>query len=83
VATFRDAAKKHGISGHEAVLRWTAYHDVLDEQYGDGVIFGVSNIGHVEQSLDSLEAGPPPAELADAITAIYATVEGPEPPYHL
>jgi aryl-alcohol dehydrogenase-like predicted oxidoreductase len=83
VATVQDAAEKHGISGHAAALRWTAFHSVLDGKYGDGVIFGVSKIEQLYKTLDALEAGPLPAELAETISAVYATVEGAEPPYHL
>lgn len=83
VATVRDAAEKHGITGHAAALRWTAYHSILDGKYGDAVVFSVSKIGQLPGTLDALEAGPLPADLADAITAIYATVKGAEPPYHL
>lgn len=85
VATVRDAAEKYGISGHDAAVRWTAFHSILDGKYGDGVIFGLSKIEHLHRTLDALEAGPLPAELAEAITATYATVEdaGAAPPYHL
>jgi aryl-alcohol dehydrogenase-like predicted oxidoreductase len=83
VATVRAAADKHGISGHDAAVRWTAYHGVLDAKYGDGVIFAVSKMEQLPKTLDALEAGPLPADLADAITAVYATVEGSEPPYHM
>lgn len=78
----RTAAEKYGISGHAAALRWTTFHSVLDGKYGDGVIFGVSNLDQLKKTLDALEDGPLPAELADAIEAVYATVEGSEPPYH-
>lgn len=83
MATVRHAAEKRGISGHAAALRWTAFHGVLDGKYGDGVIFGVSKMEQLHKTLDALEAGPLPTELAGAITAVYATVEGAEPPYHL
>ena len=82
MAAVREAAEKHGISGHAAAMRWTAFHSVLDGKYGDGVIFGVSKIEQLHETLDALEAGPLPAELAGAITAIYATVEGAEPASH-
>lgn len=77
------AAARHGISGHAAAIRWTAYHSALDGKFGDGVAFGVSKVEQVHKTLDALEAGPLPADVADAITAIYATVEGSEPPYFL
>ncbi|KAL8786509.1 MAG: hypothetical protein Q9213_002736 [Squamulea squamosa] len=83
VAVVRDAIKKYDISGHAAALRWTAFHSVLDGKYGDGVIFGVSKIEQLHKALDALEAGPLPAKLAVDIAAIYATVEGAEPPYWL
>ncbi|KAI1089671.1 NADP-dependent oxidoreductase domain-containing protein [Rostrohypoxylon terebratum] len=83
IATVRDAVEKHGISGHEAALRWTVFHSNLDGKYGDAVLFGVSKIEQLHQTLDAIESGPLPADVADAITAIYATVEGSEPPYHL
>ncbi|VUC21226.1 unnamed protein product [Clonostachys rosea] len=82
-AIVHDAAAKHGISGHDAGVRWTAYHSALDGKFGDGVAFGVSKIEQVHKTLDALEAGPLPADVADAITAIYAKVEGSEPPYFI
>lgn len=79
----RDAAEKYGISGHAAAIRWTAFHSKLDGKYGDGVIFSASKIEQLHNTLDAFEAGPLPAELADAITAVYDTVKGSEPVYHL
>lgn len=75
---------KHGITGHAAALRWTRFHSALDSDYGDGVIFAVSKIGQLDPTLDALEAGPLPDDLAEAMTALYKTIEGPgEPAYHL
>jgi len=79
----RNAAERHGISGHAAALRWTAFHSVLDGDRGDGVIFAVSKMEQLHKTLDALEAGPLPADVAEAITAIYPKIEGNEPPYHL
>ncbi|KAK9364553.1 NADP-dependent oxidoreductase domain-containing protein [Lipomyces kononenkoae] len=83
VAVVRDAAEKHGISGHAAAVRWTAFHSVLDGKYGDGLIFAVSKMEQLYKTLDALEAGPLSDDLAEAITAIYGTLDGAEPPYHL
>lgn len=73
---------KHGISGHAAVLRWVSHHSQLDAKYGDGIVFSVSKLSQLEKTIDALEAGPLPADLADAISAVYATVKGSEPAYH-
>jgi aflatoxin B1 aldehyde reductase len=83
VSTVQDAAKKHGISAHTAALRWTVFHSVLDGKYGDGVVFGASKIKQLHDCLDAIEAGPLPAELADAIDAVYASLGGSGPAYHM
>lgn len=83
VDTLKTAAKKYGISGHAAAMRWTAFHSALDGKYGDALTFTVSNLPQLHGTLDALKAGPLPDEVADAISAIYATCEGSEPPFHL
>lgn len=83
VAMILELAEEHGMNGHAAAIRWTAFHSNLDGKYGDGIIFGVSSVGQLNKTLDALEAGPLPAELADAISEVYEVVEGAEPPYHL
>ncbi|KAK1988363.1 NADP-dependent oxidoreductase domain-containing protein [Colletotrichum cereale] len=83
VFTILDLAEKYGITSHAAAMRWTAFHSHLDGKCGDSVVFGVSKVEQLHKTLDALEAGPLPADLAESITAIYATVEGAEPPYHL
>jgi aryl-alcohol dehydrogenase-like predicted oxidoreductase len=83
VSTVQDAAKKHGINGHAAALRWTVFHSVLDGKYGDGVVFGASKIKQLHDCLDAIEAGPLPAELADAIGAVYVSLGGSGPAFHM
>lgn len=82
VAAIRDAAEKHDIGGHAAAIRWTAFHSALDAKHGDAVVVGVSSVEHLHKNLDALEAGPLPAELADAITAVYGTIEHAAPRYY-
>jgi len=76
------AAKKHNISGHSAGLRWTAFHSVLDGKFGDAVIFAVSKMEQLPSTLDALEAGPLPDELAQELSAVYDSLDGKGPPYH-
>ena len=61
----------------------TAFHSALDGKFGDGLIFAVSRMEQLHETIDALEAGPLPVDLALVMTAIYATFEGKEPPYHL
>lgn len=83
IVTVQEAAEKHGITGHAAAIRWTAFHSKLDGAYRDAVVFGVSKLEQLHKTLDALEAGPLPEEVANSITAMYASFEGTEPAYHL
>ncbi|KAJ5247337.1 aflatoxin B1 aldehyde reductase member 3 [Penicillium chermesinum] len=83
IDTVRSSAEKYGITGHAAAIRWTAFHGVLDGEYGDALIFGVSKLEQLHKTLDALEEGPLPAELADAISAVYATLGDTAPPFHM
>ena len=82
VTEIRDLAKKHDITGHAAALRWTVYHGILDGSKGDSVIFTVSSMKQLEQTLVSIEAGELPSELAIAMNGIYDKLEGKGPEYH-
>ncbi|KAI1818451.1 Aldo/keto reductase [Poronia punctata] len=81
VSSVREAAQAHGISGHAAAVRWTAFHSVLDGQYGDAILFSASSVEQLHRTFDALEAGPLPEDLAQSISAIYASLEGSGPPY--
>ncbi|EUC31173.1 hypothetical protein COCCADRAFT_38690 [Bipolaris zeicola 26-R-13] len=83
VATILELAEEHGIKGHAAAIRWTAFHSLLDAECGDGLIFSVSSVEQLHKTLDALEAGPLPVELAEAIAEVYSMVDGAEPPYHV
>jgi aflatoxin B1 aldehyde reductase len=79
----RAAASAHDISPHAAALRWTIFHSMLDGSYGDAVLVGMSKLEQLNQTLDAIEAGPLPDNLADKISGIYATFDGSGPVYHL
>jgi aflatoxin B1 aldehyde reductase len=80
-----EIASKHGIGGHAASLRWTAYHGAISKAHGDSLVIGVSRIDQLHSNIDAIEAGPLPDEVAKAFDAIYkVTVDGEEViPYHL
>lgn len=75
-------AAKHGVSGHAAALRWTAYHSVLDPKYDDAVIIGSSTVDQLNSNLDVIEQGPLPKDIVEAISALYNEVGEEEIPYH-
>lgn len=75
-------AAKHGVSGHAAALRWTAYHSVLDPKYDDAVIIGSSTVDQLNSNLDVIEQGPLSKDIVEAISALYNEVGEEEIPYH-
>lgn len=76
-------ASKHGITGHAAALRWSAYHGVLDGSRGDSIVLGTSSVEQLEQNLESIEQGPLPDEVAAALDGVFAETAGDEILYHL
>ena len=76
-------ASEHGIDGHGAGLRWTIYHSALQAAFGDSVIIGASSPGQLTSNMDSIEEGPLPQDLAEAMSALYEKTAGNEIPYHM
>lgn len=77
-----EVAAKHGVSGHAAALRWTAYHGVLDTKYNDAIIIGSSTVDQLKSNLDVIEQGPLPEDIVEAINAVYNKMGEEEIPYH-
>ncbi|KAF9870699.1 putative aldo/keto reductase [Colletotrichum karsti] len=77
-------ASEHGISGHAAALRWTAYHGILSRIYDDSIIIGASSPEQLESNIDTVEQGPLPEDVAAAFEAVYGEIDSDvEIPYHL
>ncbi|KIW72816.1 hypothetical protein PV04_00986 [Phialophora macrospora] len=77
-------ASKHGIGGHAAALRWTAFHSQLDPKYDDAVIIGASTQEQLTSNLEIIKAGPLPLDVVEALDGLYKEVaaSGAEIPYH-
>ena len=50
-----------------AVLRYLAYHSMLSEARGDGIILGASRLDHVCRNMDAIARGP----LSDALVSVF------------
>ncbi|KAM0424373.1 hypothetical protein ACHAPT_010521 [Fusarium lateritium] len=77
-----DIASAHGISGHAAALRWTAYHSQLSKVHGDALIIGASSPEQLESNMDMIEQGSLPDDVVAALEAVYEEI-GDAVPYHL
>jgi len=70
----RHQAKRLGISGHAAALRWTTWHSHLAAEEGDAVIVGASTLAQLEENLNILEQGPLPDSLLEVIEGVWEDV---------
>ncbi|KAH8884359.1 aflatoxin B1 aldehyde reductase member 3 [Thozetella sp. PMI_491] len=72
--TLKNAAAEHGLSMIEVALRWLVHHSALNikDGGGDGIVMGVSSVGHLQSNLDDLEKGPLPDALLGAIDAVWS-----------
>lgn len=71
---FEDALKPLEISDREASLRWLAYHSALGDE--DAIILGASKLEQISQNVESINKGPLPKNLVDAIEGVWEVVEG-------
>lgn len=76
-------AETHGIGGHAAALRWTAYHGLLRREHGDAILIGASSPAQLESNLDMIDQGPLPDVVVSALEAVYEEIGEDEVPYHL
>jgi len=70
----RQQARKYGISGHAAALRWTTWHSQLGAEYGDAVIVGASKLSQLKENMDILEQGPLPEPLVETLNGVWEDV---------
>lgn len=68
-------AKDAGISRAELAYRWVAYHSVLRDELGDGIIVGASSVEQLGQSLQVLKNGPLSEDIAARVEGVWKTVE--------
>jgi len=68
-------AKKHGLTGHAASLRWAIHHSALSGEQGDGVIIGASKVEQLKENLEICDAGPLPEEVVETINGVWPSVK--------
>ena len=77
----RKAGEKYGINTIEATYRWLAFHSMLDGSRGDAILIGASKLGHLQQNMDTLKAGPLPEEMVQAFEQAWAVTKADSPEY--
>ncbi len=81
VDVIKTAAEKHGISSIEACYRWLAYHSMLDAERGDAILIGASKLNHLQQNMQTVNAGPLPEDVVEAFETAWTITRGDSPDY--
>lgn len=72
-------AKKHGLTGHAASLRWAIHHSALSGDHGDAIIIGARTVAQLKDNLEICDAGPLPEEVVKTIEEIWPSVKDQAP----
>lgn len=81
VALLKEACGRSGITTVEAAYRWLAYHSMLREERGDGIIIGASGLSHLKQNLAAVKNGPLPGEITEAFEQAWQICRPDSPEY--
>lgn len=74
-------SEKYGIGITEATFRWLAYHSMLSQERGDGVIIGASSIKQLEDNVSYVEEGRLPEEVVYVINESWNICKQDAPKY--
>ncbi len=81
VGILKEACEKEGITTVEATYRWLAYHSMLKEERGDGIIIGASKLHHLRQNMETMKAGPLPEGVLRAFETAWDICRKDSPEY--
>lgn len=81
VELIKAAASAHGITSIEASYRWLAYHSMLSGERGDAILVGASKLSHLRQNMETIKAGPLPADVAETFEKAWELTRGDSPEY--
>lgn len=81
VEILKAACEKAGITTVEATYRWMAYHSMLKEERGDGIIIGASKLNHLKQNMETMKAGPLPESILKAFEEAWDVCRKDSPEY--
>ncbi|KAL6817479.1 Aldo/keto reductase [Trichoderma camerunense] len=76
---WNEASNVSGIPKAELAYRWVAYHSVLKEHLGDGIVLGASRITQLEQTVAGLNNGPLPDSVVKTIEEVWELVKDESP----
>ena len=76
LGVIREAIEPHNMTMIEATYRWLAYHSMLNGDRGDAILIGASKINHLIENMNSVKAGPLPADVVNAFEEAWNVCRG-------
>lgn len=80
--TWGQISTESGISRAELAYRWVAYSSMLDNKFGDAMIFSASSPDQLDQTLAGLKRGALPADIAVRVDKVWELVKDESPLDH-
>lgn len=77
----KEVCDEEKISLVEATYRWMAFHSMLKESRGDGIIIGASKLEHLISNRESVYKGKLPESLVDAFEEAWRITRNDSPEY--
>lgn len=77
----RKACEKENISITAAAYRWLAFHSMLDDSRGDGLIMGFSKLSQLQQNIVAINQGPLPESIVEAFSKAWDMCHADAPEY--
>lgn len=72
---WNDIAADAGVTKAALAYRWVSFHGALNPEFGDAIIIGASSRQQLEQTLESLEAGPLDEKTVQRIEGVWDKVK--------
>jgi aflatoxin B1 aldehyde reductase len=76
-----EKCREVGLEPADAAFRWLAYHSLLKQSKGDGIIIGASNMCQFEQNLSAIDKGPLPENIVWTFNTAWEEVKPDCPDY--
>jgi len=79
LAEWEAIAKEEGVTKADLASRWVRYNSALRPEHGDAIIIGASSVAQLQETLDSINAGPLSQKAAARIDALWETIKDESP----
>lgn len=77
----KQVCEKENVHIVAATYRWLAFHSMLSETRGDGLIMGFSKLSQLQQNIDAINQGPLPQNIVDAFSDAWENCRSDAPEY--